>query len=133
MSTIEKQADRIIDALMEHPDLMDTVVGKLWNELPADYLREMLGLLDQEVTEALDIINRYGGIDGAHHKQWCLDQVVRILTRCPKVTRTTLDHKGRPYNYETLSESREYQDWVAAHEEGEDGPHTYPWDKGVAP
>lgn len=28
---------------------------------------------------AVDLILQYGGIDGAHHKQWLLDQTLRIL------------------------------------------------------
>ena len=62
-----------------------------------------------KILLALGLINRYGGIDGAHHKQWLLDQVVRRLT-----------------------ESR-YDDWVKAHKQGEDGPDTYDWDEGISP
>lgn len=29
--------------------------------------------------------------DGAHHKQWAIDQMVRALTGCPMVERTALD------------------------------------------
>jgi hypothetical protein len=32
------------------------------------------------IREVLDLILQYGGIDGVHHKQWVLDQIVRILT-----------------------------------------------------
>jgi len=32
---------------------------------------------------AMYYIERYGGIDGAHHKDWVLDQVVRILKGTP--------------------------------------------------
>lgn len=32
------------------------------------------------VEAAMQIIERYGGIDGAHHKQWVIDQVARALT-----------------------------------------------------
>lgn len=28
------------------------------------------------IKQALALIDRYGGVDGAHHKQWVLDQVV---------------------------------------------------------
>ncbi|MEO0760114.1 MAG: hypothetical protein AAFY78_24960 [Cyanobacteria bacterium J06648_16] len=31
------------------------------------------------IAEALKIIAAYGWIDGAHHKQWVLDQVIRVL------------------------------------------------------
>jgi hypothetical protein len=64
---------------------------------------------DGRVERALDLIQRYGGFDGGHHKQWVLDQVVRALTE---------DGYGA---------------WVADFENGEDGPHTYEWDKGIAP
>lgn len=59
--------------------------------------------------KALDLIRTYGGIDGDHHKQWVLDQVVRALT------------------------GGEYRKWVREFERGEDGPKTYEWDKGIAP
>ena len=39
---------------------------------------------DNNIQEALDIITQYGGIDGAHHKQWVLDQIVRTLTKTEK-------------------------------------------------
>ena len=36
------------------------------------------------IQDALDLILRYGAIDGGHHKQWVLDQVVRTLTVTPE-------------------------------------------------
>ena len=33
----------------------------------------------RRIADAMDIIEHYGGIDGGHHKQWVIDQVVRIL------------------------------------------------------
>jgi hypothetical protein len=65
---------------------------------------------NMEPTErALDVIFSYGGIDGSHHKQWVLDQVVRALT------------------------GEKYEEWVKKFEQGEDGPNTYSWDTGTAP
>jgi hypothetical protein len=61
------------------------------------------------IGEALHLIGRYGGIDGAHHKQWVLDQVARKLA------------------------GDKYEAWVRAVKEGEDGPDTYEWDEGIAP
>lgn len=61
------------------------------------------------IDEALLLIFKYGGIDGAHHKQWVLDQVVRALT------------------------GDGYAAWVAEAKDGEDGPDTYDWDEGIAP
>lgn len=64
---------------------------------------------EDRIVAALLIIHDIGDVDGAHHKQWVLDQVVR-----------TLMGDG-------------YDQWVAAHCEGEDGPQTYGWDTGIAP
>lgn len=63
---------------------------------------------DRRIEDALETIKNCGGIDGAHHKQWVLDQVVRIL-------------------------SNDYDEWVKDYEDGEDGPQTYLWNEGIAP
>lgn len=61
------------------------------------------------IEAALDVADRYGGIDGGHHKMWVIDQMVRALT------------------------GDGYATWVSAHEAGQDGPDTYYWDEGIAP
>jgi hypothetical protein len=58
---------------------------------------------------ALNMIVRFGGIDGAHHKAWVLDQVTRILVK---------------EDYES------FVDWA---NEGEEGPDTYDWETGIGP
>ena len=60
-------------------------------------------------NQVLELIVQYGGIDGAHHKQWLLDQIVRKLT------------------------GEDYGKWVSEYQDGEDGPETYLWDEGIAP
>lgn len=67
--------------------------------------------MEKNVQKALNMIYQYGSIDGAHHKQWVLDQVVRALT----VT------------------EEEYKKWIKKHNKGADGPDTYSWDEGIAP
>lgn len=62
----------------------------------------------KRIDEALDLVMSYGGIDGEHHKQWVLDQVVRIL-------------------------ADDYDAWVTEAKAGEDGPETYEWDVGIPP
>lgn len=59
--------------------------------------------------KAIDLIVEYGGIDGAHHKDWVLDQVVRVLA------------------------GERYEDVVREATAGEDGPDTYEWNEGIAP
>lgn len=61
------------------------------------------------IDKALDVIQRYGGIDGDHHKTWVIDQVVRALT------------------------GDGYEQWVIEQRDGEDGPETYAWDVGIPP
>ena len=63
----------------------------------------------KKIETALGLIARYGGIDGAHHKQWVLDQVVRSLT------------------------GPGYAEWVREQKAGDDGPDTYDWDEGIPP
>lgn len=64
---------------------------------------------DERVAKTLDVAGRYGGIDGDHHKQWVIDQMVRALT------------------------GEGYSEWVRNQKAGEDGPDTYDWDTGAAP
>jgi hypothetical protein len=63
----------------------------------------------QRVSQVKEIITAYGCIDGGHHKQWLLDQVIRILT------------------------GDEYAQWVEDYQDGVEGPNTYEWDEGIAP
>ena len=44
---------------------------------------------------AIEIAVRDGGIDGEHHKQWVLDQMVRALTGCPMVERSATNCRGK--------------------------------------
>lgn len=64
---------------------------------------------EERVRKAIEMIEQYGGYDGGHHKQWVLDQVLRVLL------------------------ADEYEAWVAAYEHGGDGAHTYEWETGMAP
>ena len=59
--------------------------------------------------KALKVAFEYAQIDGAHHKDWVIDQMVRALT------------------------GDGYEVWVVEHNQGEDGADTYEWDEGIAP
>jgi hypothetical protein len=63
----------------------------------------------KRINNAIEFAIQYGGIDGAHHKMWTIDQIVRILAR------------------------EKYNDLIREACEGEDGPDTYDWDVGIAP
>jgi hypothetical protein len=69
---------------------------------------------DARIGKALHYASEYGYIDGAHHKQWVIDQMVRALTGCPLVTKTAAaDEPGAdPYEYQAQGESPEYLEWL---------------------
>jgi len=87
----------------------------------------------QIIKRALEVAE-YGTTDGGHHKMWVIDQMVRILTNCPTITKTATGANGKEYTYEALGESEEYKKWVDVfQEEDEDGEIIYEWDTGIAP
>ncbi len=57
-----------------------------------------------KIEKILEIIEEYGSIDGAHHKQWLLDQVVRVAC------------------------GTSYESWVETFNQED-----YEWDAGIAP
>jgi hypothetical protein len=69
-----------------------------------------LGFSDR-ATAALELIRRFGGIDGEHHKTWVIDQVARALIGTPEA----------------------YAEFVMAARAGADGPETYDWNEGICP
>lgn len=64
---------------------------------------------EEKIFQAINIAVKYGSIDGAHHKDWVIDQMVRILA------------------------GDNYDDIVAEACKGEYGDNTYEWNTGVAP
>jgi len=79
----------------------------------------------QRIEKALGFAVQYNGIDGAHHKSWVIDQIVRILTGCPTIRQEGTD--------DVLGKSKKYKELVRKAKEGENGPETYDWDIGIAP
>lgn len=83
--------------------------------------------LQVKISNAMMVADIYGAIDGAHHKAWVLDQVIRALTGCKFeiVNGRALDIKEVDHD----NPSEEYKAWIAARCEGGD----YEWDEGIAP
>ena len=74
---------------------------------------------------AMEYVSRYGGIDGAHHKQWVLDEVARILHGTPViVTLASWDSGQTEWRFTTGATSAAYWAWRSEDED---------WDEGVAP
>jgi hypothetical protein len=63
----------------------------------------------KKIDQAIELAVKYGGTDGAHHKDWVIDQMVRALA------------------------GDKYEKIVEEACAGEDGPNTYSWDVGIAP
>lgn len=66
----------------------------------------------KRIRDAIEVATQYGGIDGAHHKQWVIDQMLQKLMS--------------PQQYKRFVETRA------------DGPNGEPdyyseWDKGTPP
>ena len=69
----------------------------------------LVNTANADVDKAVEMAVSFGGIDGAHHKAWVIDQMVRALV------------------------GPDYDALVAWARDGEDGPETYEWDTGIAP
>lgn len=62
----------------------------------------------ERVHAALHTLKAYSQTEGPHHKAWVIDQCACAL-------------------------AADYDTWVADYCHGENGPHTYTWDRGIAP
>lgn len=66
---------------------------------------------DERIQKALDIAWQYAQIDGAWHKMWVIDQMVRAL----------------------CGSEEEYENWVEEYETPLSRDEYYEWDVGIAP
>lgn len=87
---------------------------------------------------AMYFIERYGQIDGAHHKQWVLDQTMRILKGTPVIVKVARWANGETEYRVWTSEdvSQDYVNWVYSMLGERDeitGETEYTYDEGIAP
>ena len=87
----------------------------------------------KRIKAALEYALKYGQIDGAHHKTWVIDQIVRALTGSVMVRKKSVDVQGNVHYFEEQDTSNEYARLIDEHRDGEDGPNTYIWDQGTPP
>lgn len=62
-----------------------------------------------DVARALALLFKFKSIDGAHHKDWLLDQITHALC------------------------SDKYSEFVAYYRKDEDDSYAYEWDEGIPP
>lgn len=93
-----------------------------------------LASAQDRIRKALNAVS-LGSFDGGHHKMYAIDQILRELTGCPTLKKTTKDSKGVEFTYEVLGESPEYLAWVKEFEgePDEEGEKQYEWDVGTPP
>jgi len=63
----------------------------------------------KRINEAISIALEFGGVDGSHHKQWVIYQMVRELA------------------------GKRYKRIIANACDEKDKPRTFSWDDGIAP
>ena len=88
------------------------------------------------VAWAMYYLERYGGIDGGHHKAWVLDQMARIIKGTLVIISLAKWKNGhKEYHVSTGEPSKEYLDWVVCMRgpPDEDGEDSYEYDEGIAP
>jgi hypothetical protein len=81
-------------------------------------------------------IENRGQYDGGHHKQWCLDQIVRIIKGTPIVVKEYTRYNGDiDFDITTGESSAKYLAWVEhmLGDEDENGDYEYSYDEGIAP
>src|SRR3954469_12591 len=70
-----------------------------------------LKIFKERIEAIKDLASRYAGIDGEHHKQWLIDQIIRVVL------------------------AGDYQDFIAEYNnfKDQDGKSYGEWDEGIAP
>lgn len=83
------------------------------------------------ISNAMMLADIYGGIDGEHHKEWLLDQMVRALTGCKFeiINGRSVDIKEVDHD----KPSEEYTAWITARIEDGDYEWGEGWHEGIAP
>lgn len=81
-------------------------------------------------------VEQFGGIDGAHHKAWVLDQVARALKGVP-VTITKREWTDHEPEYDIdQGTNTAYEQWVLemrGEYDEESESYEYDYDEGIAP
>ncbi len=95
---------------MEYEDAISVVTnGETTETLDLEEATHVLNKQQLLINDAINFIVEFKEYDGAHHKDWVLDQIVQKLA------------------------GEKYDEIVTEAKNGEDGADTYSWDCGIAP
>lgn len=108
---------------------------KYLGEFPVDISMDDRFKDFKEIDWVQYFIERYGQIDGDHHKQWVMDQCMRIIHGTKLIiVKAKWDDGLEEYRVKLEDKpSKKYLNWVKEMCDGEDGPETYSYDEGIAP
>ena len=107
-----------------NPEVNEHLNARVYLEIELAEARGEVERLQAELATALALLTRYGGIDGAHHKDWAIDQAIRVMCGVPC---------GK-HGFPGEATNEEYRRHVYEACKGEDGaPGEYEWSYGVAP
>jgi len=89
-------------------------------------------VLKERIVKALKEA-REGQVDGAHHKAWSIDQMVRYLLGCERVVHEAHMLNGQLYMREELAPNLEYLEFVEEFEQTDEetGEKCYEWEVGI--
>lgn len=99
--------------------------NKYLGEFPVDVLAHPEYAQYTQADWAMVFVEKYGSIDGDHHKQWVLDQVARILKNTPVVVVQARWGNGHTEDRFTVADppSAEYEAWVKGMTSGVNAGH----------
>lgn len=93
-----------------------------------------------KVDWSMYFIERYGGIDGSHHKSWVIDQIARVLKGTNPIIVLARWDRGdndliEEYMIRLGEPSQEYLDWVDSIKvwNEKEQAYEYDYDEGIAP
>ena len=113
-------------------------MSKYLGEFPVDIATHPVYSKYTPADWAMAFVERYGGIDGSHHKTWVLDQVARCLKGVPIVVVEARWSTGsKEYRISTSQElSETYKAWVQEMRgkyDPDSDSYEYDYDDGCAP
>jgi hypothetical protein len=92
--------------------------------------RGSAAVLNARINRALKVAADLSYVEGDHHKQYVIDQMVRALTGCElELLMKFNDDNALQYTYKTRGESNEYREFLEEYARDND----WAWDPGIAP
>ena len=114
---------------------MNTTPPMYLGQVPVDIATHPEYRLYTPMNWAMYFLERYGQIDGDHHKAWVLDQMARVVHGTKVICERACWTSGETEDRIWLDEpSQEYVDWVRAMRAPDaNGQYQYDYYEGIPP